>query len=159
MVRKVSIMLTCFALVIALGNRAQASEYSVYDGTMSSTYTEYFRGIISGIGFNEDYVAFRAGQYEYILFVGDLNYENGRFTGRGRTYHIQTGTGTYNGNITYTTQDEEAFGLEADTAIVYSSLGEYPELITRGEKYEILQTYTLCAIGLFVLFVRIFGKR
>lgn len=160
MVRKVSIMMACFALVLALGNRAQASDYTVYDGNMSSTYIDYFRDIVAGIGFNEHYVAFRSGQYEYTLIVGELIYADGNFSlvDTGTCYTISN-SGNYNSLYEYDVSRLEQFSLSSGNYIVYSDLGQFPRLTTRGENYEILQTYTLCAIGLFVLFVRIFGKR
>lgn len=153
MVRKVISLLACAAILFAVGVGPHASAYSIYDGTMSNTYVTYFRDIASGFGFNEHYVAFRAGQYDYVMVSGDLSYDGNKFTlsGEGKVYTFST-NGNYNANYTYEVDTITNFELVKTDDFVYSDLGDFPQLVARGEKYEILQTLLISAALLGVVF-------
>ena len=72
MVRKVTTLICVLVLIFAIGMKAQSTSVTPYEGNMSSTYITYFRDIVSGIGFNDNYVAYRSGQNEYKMVVGEL---------------------------------------------------------------------------------------
>lgn len=162
MVRKiVSIMSICILLVGAFCTQANADTHTVYDeGTLSSTYVTYFKDIVSGIGFNDNYIAFRSGQYSYTMVVGDLEYENGVVTLNepGKEYVFTTSSG-YNSQYRYEVNDISNFSVTCGDYIVYSDIGDYPQLIERGAKYEMLSAFLIVVICLCVVIRSIFFKR
>lgn len=163
MVRKISsLLVVCVLLIGAFCTTANAEQYTVYeDGTLSTTYTQYFKDIVSGIGFNQNYVAFRSGQYSYTMLVGDLEYNNGAITltGNGKEYEFSTtGTG-YNNQYRYYVRDITDSSLTVGNYIIYSDVGDFPQLVERGAKYEIITAVLLCIMCLSVVINRIFYKR
>lgn len=162
MVRKISALLVACALLFsATCATASAATHSVYDeGNISSTYVTYFRDIVSGIGFNENYVAFRSGQYSYTMVVGDLEYIDGiiSLSGVGSEYVITTSSG-YSSDFSYNVNYIDVFSVDTGDSILYSDVGDYPQLVDRGAKYEILTSILLLIICCSVVIARIFTKR
>lgn len=163
MVRKITnLLLICILLCSAFCTTANAKQYSVYEeGTLSTTYTQYFKDILSGVGFNENYIAFRSGQYSYTMLVGELEYSNGviKLIGEGKEYeYSSTGTG-YNNQYKYYVRDVTDSSINVGNNIIYSDVGDFPQLVERGAKYEILSTVLLCIFGLCIVINRIFFKR
>ena len=138
-----------------------AATHSIYDGTISSTYITYFKDTISGIGFNDDYVAFRSGQNEYILIVGELNYTNGLISsvGQVKQYRYYSEGTNYSSQSRYDVKELNSFSLQLDNYIIYSNLGDYPQLVERGEQYEMLSVLLLSVFGISYVIKRIFFKR
>lgn len=143
-------------LVLALPIQAQASTYSPYnDGNIGTTQLQYFRDIVSNLGINESYVASRTGRYEYRLFAGNIKYSNGKFIGSEpgsviTVYTINTDSNSY-GTYTYSITTDNNFIFNASNYLVYSNLGDYPNLEERSVIYEfsslfILAVFALCAL-------------
>lgn len=151
--RKIIILLVAVAVLMAMPWTASAA--SIYtDGNISSTYTTIFEDVyISPL---EDYVYFRSGQYTYTLIVGDLTLNGSQFSSnysvKNYTINTQSGSG-YNNNIyKYSVSEESRFSLDAQEYLVYSNLGNYPQLGERGDNYEIFTAFMLCiALGLYAL--------
>ena len=162
MVRQIKkIVLLCVIAVSAICTTAHAATHSVYEeGNLSSTYVTYFRDTISGMSFKDNYVAFRSGQYTYTMVVGDLDFNNGTFTlnENGKEYVYSTSSG-YNSRYTYEVNEISNFSLSVGDNIIYSDLGDYPQLEERGAKYEILSSVLLCVMCISVVINRIFFKR
>lgn len=162
MVRKVIAFCVAIVLCCAIGTTVLATTHEVYDGSLSNTYVQYFRDIISDIGIREHYVAFRSGQYSYTLVVGVLSYNESTIhleTGEtAKEYTIATDNG-YNNTLTYTTKEITEFSLTPNDRLIYSDMGNYPQLIDRGQKYEILTTILLGTCMLSVVINRIFFSR
>lgn len=137
------IIMIC-ALAVLLAVPASASAYEVYtDGNISSTYTSIFRDLISKKGFAEDYVFFRSRQYEYVLLIGDLEYTSGEFTGASaREYRIIAST-DYSSVYTYTMREVTDVSLSPGTALIYSNLGHYPDLINFSDYLVFAQVFLL----------------
>lgn len=155
MVRKVSLLALAFAIMLTFGSISQANAASVYDGNFSTTYLTFMKDIVSGIGFKDDYVAFRSGQYDYTLVVGDLDY-NGTFKNNGTCKeYVFSSDGGYNSYYVYNVNTISSFSLDAEDKIIYSNLGEYPQLVSRGDNYEMLQTL-LISIGLLGIVINAF---
>lgn len=150
-----------FALIVALGSTAHA--YDIYDnGTISSTYVTYFRDILAGSKFNDNYVAFRSGQYEYIMLVGKLEKSGNTISlvEEGKEYKFYTDSGTqYNSTYRYSVKDVSTGSVDVGNNIIYSDLGDYPELIERGDKYEALTLFVLVVVLCAVVINRIFFTR
>lgn len=149
-------LLLCVLLVPACRPITASASYTVYDGTMSSTYITYFRDILSGMSPELEYVAFRSGQYEYTMIVGENVQISGvQITGSDLvSYTISTNSG-YNNTLNYSVDNVSSFTLNVGNSLIYSSLGDYPRLVEIEATYEYLQTLTLCIIALVVVVSRI----
>lgn len=164
MVRKVSSIIVAIVLICACGTTALATTHTVYDnGTLSSTYTTYFKDILSGAKFNDNYVAFRSGQYSYTMVVGDLEYNNGKIIlvndEKAKEYTFSTNNNNYNSTYYYDVKDIYIFDIDVGNNIIYSDVGDFPQLIDRGDKYEILNTLLIIIFMLCVVVSRIFYNR
>lgn len=165
MVRKmnksVMIIFCVVMLLCATCGTAAAAEYDVYEGNISSSLTTYAKDILPNANIKDNYVFFRSGQYTYDIIVGDLLYENGVFTlaDNGKQYTIDTQTSSFTNNYyTYSVKEITDFTLTTGNCIVYSDLGDFPELEERSAKFEIIQTCTICVACLFVVIRSIFNS-
>lgn len=161
MVRKVILCCVCVSLLFAFGVGASATHNVYENGNLSSTYTTYFRDIVSGIPFKDNYVAFRSGQYSYTMIVGDLELSNGTFTlnEAGKEYVFSTDNSNYNAQYRYNVNEISNFTLRVTDEIIYSDLGDYPQLVERGAKYEMLSAVLMCVALLGVVIGRFFRVR
>lgn len=160
MARKITVIVTSLALVLcALCAPISAATYNVYtEGNMNTTYVQYFKDILAGAKITDDYVAFRSGQYEYTMAVGKLGIVDGGIiasSGECKVYRIGQ-EGTYNARYTYSTETTTGFSVDPNDSIVYSNLGDYPQLIERSAHIETLSLIALGGICVFVLVDRIF---
>lgn len=119
------------------------STYQGYDGSISSTYSDYFKGIILK-NITDDYVVARTSQYEYILAYGDLSYTS-YFSGSANTVIINTNT--YNTDFDISYGYDSSFILYPNNNMIYSSLGNYPSLIG-GELLDVVEIFC-CAVLIF----------
>lgn len=163
MVRQVKILVVMLVLITALCGTVQASTHTVYDnGTLSTTYITYFKDILSGAKFNDNYIAFRSEQNEYTMVVGKLEYTNNTIKSTDECKHYrfyQVTTSGYNSTYYYDVTSIDEFSLDTGNYILYSDVGDYPQLIERGAKYEMLSAVLLIIIMLSVVIRRIFFKR
>lgn len=149
MVRQRLIVICCclVAAMLALPAAAQAAQYNIYDGTMSSTQVQVFRDIISKLSILDDYVVFRSGQYEYVMLAGDLTYEQDFFTAETATeFKLLTHNG-YNSQYNLTVQEVTDVVLAPGSTIVYSNLGYFPDLVDPGTKYD----FAMLSLGVIAL--------
>ncbi len=157
MVRKVSKLLVCLlaaAVTVSAATQAAAAA-SVYQGTVSTTYVDYAKQILTKCPPFQDYVFFRSGQYEYTLVCGTLTLNGDTFTGSNVgeftiTYHTQSG---YSGTSYYTVtgKSTNSFSLDTNNELVYSSLGSFPALTERGDFVETLTLLLLVVVSLCML--------
>lgn len=128
MVRALRICIVICLLAVLMAAPCTASAATVYDGSISTTYTTIFRDILSQAGPLDDYVFYRSGQYEYTMVVGDITYLDGTFTGTELTqYTLYTNT-SYNSSYDFSTGQLLSWELTPGTALIYASQGYYPEL-------------------------------
>lgn len=108
-----------------------------------------FQGVASKLSYGDHYVYFREGQYNYILAHGrNLSYNGSSFSGSDITYVTYNTQYTSGGQPTYTITSGSNFTLNPSSYLVYSDLGDYPELVdSRGYYVEAL------LVGLCVWFV------
>lgn len=162
MVRKIKVLLCLLVLSCALCTTAQAATHSIYEnGNLGNTYVTYFRDILSGSKFNDDYIAFRSGQYSYTMVVGDLDL-NGKavsLNGNGKIYTFSTDNSNYNTQYKYDVAETTNFSVNLTDEIIYTNLGDYPQLVERGAKYEMLSVFLMCIALLCVVFGRFFRRR
>lgn len=164
MVRKVSCIIAAIVLFCAVRTSALAATHEIYEsGNISTTYVSMFKDIISNIGFDDNYVMFRDGQYSHTLIVGDLLLENGVISlekdGTAKEYIISTASNSYNSNYIYNVNEISSFELNVADEFIYSDLGDYPELIERGAKFETLNTLLICILIICIVINRIFNYR
>lgn len=154
------VLLLCF--VLAMPIQAQASSYTPYnDGNIGTTQLQYFRDIVSNLGINDSYVASRTGRYTYQLFVGDIKYSNGQFMGSNQgsvitIYTINTDTNSY-GTYTYNVSTDNNFTFNASNYLIYSNLGEYPQLEERSVIYEFSTFFIISVVALCALLRSLFS--
>lgn len=84
---------------------------SPYDGTISTTYTTYFRGVLEKLPPSTHYVLFRPDQYSYrLVYSDDMVYQNGSFTAVNASY-VNYYVGSYNSHTQVTEGSEGLFLL------------------------------------------------
>lgn len=157
MVRKVSRIIV-FLVIAAVMLPMAASAATIYDGNISTTYITIFRDIASKLSPFDDYVFFRSDQYEYMMVVGDFDYSSGLMSADGRVtiYAISTNN-TYNSSYVYSVSTQDGFSISPGESLIYSNLGDYPDLILRSDYYE-LSAVLLLLVGLCCYLLRsVFG--
>lgn len=128
-----------------------ASAASIYEGNISTTYITIFRDIAAKLPMGTDYVFFRSGQYEYLLVAGDLTWSGSMFTGSNVTQYILTNNSNYNSTYEFGTVSLDSFSLATGSALVYSNLGDFPDLYERTDYIETAAAFALalmCASNL-----------
>ena len=104
---------------------ANMATSAVYGSVTGGTYTTLAAQTLAKVGWNDDYVFYRAGQYAYVLAVGDLEFANGRFT--ADTADIYTWRNDSMSGYTFEKSSDQ-LNLTVGSYIVYSNLGPYPVL-------------------------------
>lgn len=160
MVRKMIACLMALAALAALPLGASATSYTPYDGSIDSTYTQVFRDVAHKLNPFDDYVFFRAGEYEYMLIAGELEYDGVRFTGESCTvYKIAADSGV----TAYNQEEITDFSLELGISLVYSDLGPFPDLIDGSQRYTfavmLLGMVALCMVLIRSIFVFTLRRR
>ena len=122
----------------------------VYPGTMQSTASNYFAGIVANNpGVN--YVAFRDGQYSSVIFYGDdLAYSNGRFTGSASFVRYNSNGGYNDYSISRGTDTLNI----PDDGFIYTNLDQSFAAFPEGEviSFGMVVSFALCVgIGLWIL--------
>lgn len=97
------------------------------------------------------------------MAVGDFDLVNGYFICPSvKIYQIySTSTSGYNTYYSFSSRDENGFTLQVGSALVYSNLGNYPDLIERSDYVETSILFVMC-ISLFMSIasaILCFGKR
>lgn len=153
MVRKIIVFMLMLALIAAMPLCASAA--TLYDGTISSSALQYARDIVSKAPPLSNYVFWRSDQYEHILAFGELVEASGVFTMHDCTFvYIFQATGDSYGSSHYEVSwiDNSSDTLITDGYLVYSNLGNYPELM--GDQHYALLTLFLMLIVCCSLLLR-----
>lgn len=128
------------------------SSYSdVYEGSISSSILDYFRGIVEKLPPDKHYVLFRQDKYHYRLVISpDLIYQNGVFTAPadGCEYVLY-----YSYDSTVSSGDEGSFRLSVYNYTVFTDLvSPYPVLTEGVRGYEFKTVlFMLAVIFVFML--------
>lgn len=151
MVRKGLItVLMAVCLIFPMGIQATAAE--PYDGTISTTYITIFRDVAAKISPFDDYVFYRSNQYEYTLVSGDLRLDADRITADAVTIYTINTDNSYNSTYSYTVSNGGSFSLDVGDNLVYSNLGNYPDLIERNSYETMALLVGFCvALGMFII--------
>lgn len=158
MMKRLFSVLVCALLLFGSAVGASATAYEPYEGSFSTTYITYFRDILAGRSIQDNYVAFRSGQYEYIMVTGKMVYDGNTFTltDTGKMFKFSATDTGYNSLYTYEVTDITEFTLSPNRLMIYSDLGEYPQLEERTQRYEILTAIMLGIIMLSFVIGRFF---
>lgn len=152
-------LLGSLAVILAVPITASAAE--VYtEGNISTTYVTYFQDILSKVSPLDDYVFFRSGQNEYTMFTGNLIYNNGTISSQEpcRVYQIYTTTGSgYSSTYHFTANNYQEYSVSIGSALVYSNLGDFPDLNERGDYLETAILVLMLVIVCMYLLARIFS--
>lgn len=131
------------------------SDYNAADGyNLGTTYQSIFAGVAYKVPFGQHYVYWRDSQYSYKFAYGDITLEGTDFIGNGDvticSYDAST-TG-YNSDYRWTTGADANFSLSASDSLVYSDLGDYPDIFNRrGLFNETALTYGFACFLLWKL--------
>lgn len=132
--------------ILTFNNVAPASSYpSPDDGTISTTYLQYFKDMLVKLPHDTQYVFFRVNDYEYRMVYGDaINLSDNVFSGDALNYIRYYRTNNYS-VWKLESGYEGSFRLTTNGYLVYSNVGDlYPSM--NGGVY----TYAVYAC-LFVL--------
>jgi len=132
--------------ILTFNSVAPASVYpSPDDGTISTTYLQYFKDMLVKLPYDTQYVFFRVDDYEYRMVYGDaINLSGNVFSGDDLKYIRYYRTNNYN-VWKLESGNEGSFKLTTNGYLVYSNVGDlYPSM--NGGVY----TYAVYAC-LFVL--------
>lgn len=163
-------------MCLVFSSPAWAAEYRPYDGDgvytvdsdsgimplsawdidsgygVGSSNTAIFAGVVSKLPLGEHYVYWRDGQYTYMLAHSrELVYENGRFTAPQVdlvTYYTYTGSTR---QATYSQSSDSNFTLSPGNYLVWSDLGDYPQLETGKGVRDYAQTAVFALAVFFIL--------
>lgn len=114
-----------------------------YASVTSNAYSEIASRTIIKSGWNDDYVFWRSGQYEYCLAVGDIEFTGGVFSGDNCKLFRYTLDSGYNGTYRLSVEND-SINLNVSNYIVYSNLGDYPVFDN---------TYVFGRIGIFIVMI------
>lgn len=155
MVRKIIVLLTAVCALAAVPLGAYAAE--VYEGNLSNTYTTIFADIVGKIGYDDEYVFYRSGQNEYTMVAGDITWDGSSFAADEALSYVLYWDSGYNSSYAYYVSPVSNWELMPLSALVYSSLGDYPDLIDRSETYS-FATLVLVFVCICLYLIRsIFG--
>lgn len=132
------------------------SASSIFGGYgVGTANSSIFGGLISKLPYGVHYVYWREGQYSYRLAYGrELSLSGSRFSGssvRLVTYNTHSGSGS---QATWSSVEDSNFSLSAGPYLVWSDLGDYPQLETgKGVRdYAHAAAFGLAVLLLFGLF-------
>lgn len=135
---------------------AAVSEYTAADGyNLGTTHVSIFAGVAEKVPFNQHYVFWRDSQYSYKFAYGPISVDGAEFLSSGDVIVIDysSNQSNYNSTYKYTTYVDRDFYLDAGDYLVYSDLGNYPDLYDRkGAKFNAFVTYAVAGIVIWSLF-------
>ena len=126
------------------------------DYGVGTSNTAIFAGVVEKLPFGTHYVYWRESQYVYALAHGEtLAFEGASFSGEDVTVVRYDSSGGYQSPATFYSDAESSFELDPQDYLVYSDLGDYPDLIERGGvTYEALACVILCSFAVWYLLER-----
>lgn len=148
--------------IVSLGCALDTQAYSIYpDGTISSTMVNYFDGVLNNYP-NKDYIIWRDSQYIYYCAVGPIDFNNSVYTSSDCDLYSINTYQQYNSTYVLNHSHITNFSLNNSSRyIVYSSLGDMPNIQERGSTYEYQIVFLLFIFALYFLVWSVlkFGSR
>lgn len=139
----------------SVANIAQTvAEYNTADGyNLGTTYVSIFQGVAYKVPFGQHYVYWRNSQNEYCFAYGKLSYDGSFYSSDPVTVVTYSYDGQYNSQYSYEVSTDSSFSLSVGDSLVYSDLGDFPDLINRKEQMlNGILSYTLVCIVIWTLF-------
>lgn len=117
---------------------------------VGTTNINLFGPLAAKLPYGTHYVYWRDGQYTYRLaYSPEISLSGNRFSSSSVTLVTYQTSTTSGSQATWTTSTDTNFSLNAGSYLVWSDLGDYPQLVDRS-----VRDYVHAAvIGLVVLFV------
>lgn len=125
------------------------------DTNLGTTNKGIFEGLAYKVPFGQHYVYWRDSQYAYNFAFGDISFENGVFYGNDTITicSYETTSSGYNTRYIWDSWSDPNFTLSVGDSLVYSDLGNFPDLINRREvQYIAIVSYSVIAIIIWSLF-------
>ena len=141
-------MSVCLALAVALSAAAPASAATpdIYEGNISTSLTDYFSDILLKVPPTLNYVLIRSGQYTYVMYVGDFEWDGVTFSAATADVYSIITSSSYNSYYTFNVSTISDLTIRPGDYLVYSDLGSFPGL---REPVEVWGFFLL--IGLMIL--------
>lgn len=140
----ISVLLLLYTPSPALADpEPSRASYSVYQSlSPNSQYLDWAESYLPRVGFGEDYVFFRSGQYQYCFARGDLSLSSGTIGGDDIqcTFLNLSSAGVSDSSLTYSSG---SFSLVPGNKVIYSNLGDFPTL---SPEYFYLECLIFCAV-------------
>lgn len=130
--------------------RAPAATSTPYASVSANTYSDLAASMLWKVGFGDDYVFWRGGQYQYCFAYGDLELSDSRFRGSGCKLVTFTLNSSYNGTYTMDVTTGSV-DLSAGSYIVFSNLGPYPVLSSEFVGQYLVVWSLLVALVLYLV--------
>lgn len=130
--------------------RAPAASSTPYASVSANTYSDLAASMLWKVGFGDDYVFWRGGQYQYNFAYGDLELSNSRFRGSGCKLVTFTLNSSYGGTYTMDVTTGSV-DLSAGSYIVFSNLGPYPVLSSEFVGQYLVVWSLLVALVLYLV--------
>lgn len=133
-----------------VGDSLRAISGSAYNGTIGTTYLEYFNGVIDRLPVGTTYLVYRPDRYDYRIVYGDaLTESGGRFSASEANY-----INVYSYDTTEVTRGTDSVNVTVGNAMVYSNVPGYPNSMKGVTHAEGLAIMALLAIILLFDVVR-----
>lgn len=132
----VDILYSIDSSLSTLSDISMYSDFTAFNGAISSTYLDLFRGFLPKLSYKEHYVLYRESQYIYSFVFGeDLSFSGSRFIGTNltRVYFNAYNTGTFGHSL------ESSFSLNPDNTVVYTDLGTYYPALSTDTGSQLIQ--------------------
>lgn len=126
------------------------SDFTAFNGAISSTYLELFKGFLPKLTYKQHYVLFRESQYVYsFIFGDDLQFNGSSFSGSDltRIYFNAYSNGTFGHSY------ESSFSLSPGVAVVYTDLGTYYPSLSTDIGSNLIQIKWMALIAILALWM------
>ena len=120
-----------------------------YASVTGGTYYELASLTRPKMGWADDYVFWRSGQYSYSLAYGDLSFDSGTFTGSGLHLIHWTYSSSQTGYLM--TEETSDLSLRVNSCVVYSNLGNFPILDHQADNNCYLAFMGVVAVCLYLI--------
>lgn len=115
------------------------SALNIYQGSISTTYLAIFKDIVSSLPISSDYFLYRSADDSYSMLVGDITFDGSNFSmSSGKVYDVTYISFGYNqpSYYEYSVQEISDISIARGNYLVYSNVGDFPRLESRGVNYE-----------------------
>lgn len=126
------------------------SDFTAFNGAISSTYLDLFRGFLPKLSYKEHYVLYRESQYIYSFVFGEnLSFSGSSFSGSNltRVYFNAYNTGTFGHSI------ESSFSLSPGSGVVYTDLGTYYPALSTDTGSQLIQIKWVLLVSILALWM------